>query len=73
MSLDLPNKKRESDEALHHELKLGVTVPIGEEPEQSNYVSNKSAQTFKHKNITEVVDPQIRSSKVDNIRKSLIN
>ena len=70
INLDLPNKKRESDQTLHRELKLGVTVPISEE---ENYVPNKSAQHYKHPNITEVAEPQIRSSKVDNLGKSLMN
>ena len=40
LNLDLPNKKRESDATLRHELKLEVTVSISED---QNYVPNKSA------------------------------
>ena len=43
MNMDLQSRKRESDEALlRPELKFGVTVPINEEPENENYIPNKS-------------------------------
>jgi hypothetical protein len=43
MNMDLQSRKRESDEALlRPELKFGITVPINEEPENENYIPNKS-------------------------------